>query len=72
MTEEESVPNLKVELPAAVTLSAEYETKLLLVKKCAICGAVVGDLNGTDGERPLHDHYAEKHPEELERKVVLA
>lgn len=48
-----------------------YEQKLRLPKRCAICGLELGDLNGPEGEKPLEDHFEVEHPGEPLRMELV-
>lgn len=37
--------------------------------RCAVCRAKLGDL--TLDERPLHEHYAKKHPQKLDYGRIM-
>lgn len=50
---------------------AAYDLKLVIAKRCAICGTNLGDLNGPDGEAYLRRHYERDHPGEPIRTEVI-
>ena len=51
--------------------AADYEVKLKLPKRCAICKTELGDLNGPEGEEPLKRHYEANHPGESLRMELV-
>jgi len=54
-----------------IAKAAEYASKLVLAKRCAICGMELGDLNGPEGEEPLKEHFEANHPGESLRMELV-